>query len=435
MDCEEWTSYSNIENKSGKIECPECKNHEIDTKLCLDMLVNKEIIKRKLIELSFEDIVEVNYSAELDNQFDVTINKIDLECESAIKEINDYRDSLFKKLNEKKMNLINQMKKLNLKITIIADFKSSRENLEKEIKQNKHELKVPNDRLKLVEELIGKLDLVSVPNEKRNHFFQTEPDYSNQTNILISKEMVHTLIYGNENQQLNVTHHFRKLMSKGSNLPIDQVINTGIVPKLVEFLQRNNHQLQIEAIWILTNIASGNSLQTGCVIEAGALPILVQLLSSSSKNVQVQAVWTLGNITGDSPQSRDLVLDHGIVPPLLHILSQQMHLNLTRSAVWCLSNLCRSKNSKVESALTILATLLSNPDVDVLADATRAISHLSDGADAKIQKIINIGVCPRLVELLKHSSQNVIQAALKHHCWHQGPDSNGLRGQHISQAN
>ncbi|RNA17536.1 importin subunit alpha-7-like [Brachionus plicatilis] len=124
-------------------------------------------------------------------------------------------------------------------------------------------------------------------------------------------------------------------------------------------------------------------------------------------------MWTLGNITGDSPQSRDLVLDHGIVPPLLHILSQQVHLNLTRSAVWCLSNLCRSKNSKVESALPILATLLSNPDVDVLADATRAISHLSDGADAKIQKIINMGVCPRLVELLKHSSQNVIQAALR----------------------
>jgi importin subunit alpha-2 len=78
---------------------------------------------------------------------------------------------------------------------------------------------------------------------------------------------------------------------------------------------------------------------------------------------------------------------------------------MVRNAVWCLSNLCRGKNppvefSKVEPALPVLAQLLYNADVDVLADACWAISYLSDGPNEKIQKVIEANVCRRLVELL-----------------------------------
>jgi len=48
----------------------------------------------------------------------------------------------------------------------------------------------------------------------------------------------------------------RKLLSSDRNPPIDDLIQSGIMPVLVESLKRDDHhQIQFEAAWALTNIA------------------------------------------------------------------------------------------------------------------------------------------------------------------------------------
>jgi importin subunit alpha-1 len=217
--------------------------------------------------------------------------------------------------------------------------------------------------------------------------------------------MVQGVMGNDPTVQTECTTQFRRLLSIEKNPPIQQVIDAHVVPRFVEFLQRDdNPALQFEAAWALTNIASGTSEHTKVVMEVGAVPIFVRLLMSPNDDVREQAVWALGNIAGDSPPCRDLVLQAGAMQPLLMQLHQNSKLSMLRNATWTLSNFCRGKPQPdfemVRPALPTLAQLIFSPDEEVLTDACWALSYMSDGPNEKIQAVIESGVIRRLVELL-----------------------------------
>jgi len=126
--------------------------------------------------------------------------------------------------------------------------------------------------------------------------------------------------------QLEAASELRKLVSIENDPPLQEVIDSGAVPELIELLEESDrHEVQFECCWALTNLVSGTTKHTNLVLEHGAAPTLVNILNSPGVNLDVkeQAVWALGNIGGDGSTCRDLLLNLNVMATLLSIVEPQ----------------------------------------------------------------------------------------------------------------
>jgi len=208
----------------------------------------------------------------------------------------------------------------------------------------------------------------------------------------------------------------RRILSIEPTPPVEEVLAADCLNYFVGFLSRHDFmELQFEAAWALTNIASTD--KTRSIVDAGAVPMLAQLLLSPNPDVREQCAWCLGNVAGDCPELRDYVLQSGALQPLLQNIAQPAHVSMLRNTVWGLSNFCRGKpQPKLESvaaAVPALAQTVAQDDKEVIMDSCWALSYLSDGENERVEAVVQTGVVGRLVQLLRHSSASVITPALR----------------------
>ncbi|CAN8295880.1 unnamed protein product [Cochlearia groenlandica] len=303
-----------------------------------------------------------------------------------------------------------EVRRNRYKVSVDADEgRRRREDNMVEIRKNKRE---ENLQKKRREGLNASMESAAQQGEDLSSSISSEKRLENLAN------MVAGVMSTDPNLQLEATSAIRKLLSIERNPPINEVVQSGVVPQIVRFLSRDDFsQLQFEAAWALTNIASGTSENTKVIIDSGAVPLFIHLLSSNSDEVREQAVWALGNIAGDSPKCRDFVLSFDAMTLLLAQFNEHSKLSMLRNATWTLSNLCRGKPQpaleKTNPSLPLLERLLHSTDDEVLTDACWALSYLSDGDNEKIQIVVDSGVVPRLVHLLAHPSPLVLTPALR----------------------
>ena len=182
-------------------------------------------------------------------------------------------------------------------------------------------------------------------------------------------------------RQLEGVTAIRQILSRQHSPPVEPVINSGIIPRLIEFLTSSNAKLAFEAAWAVTNVASTD--YTRVIVEMNGIPNLVQGMMSADSNVRDQCMWCIGNIAGDCTKYRDILYNTpGALQAIMLNVQHPDSVSLLRNATWTLSNLCRGKPgpalSFVQPLLPALSYLLNNTDVNVLTDTCWALSFLSN---------------------------------------------------------
>ena len=154
------------------------------------------------------------------------------------------------------------------------------------------------------------------------------------------------------------------LVSEQENFELmQQIIDAGSIPKLISYMKQSQlPQLQLEATWILTNIACGRTSQCQSIIEKNGLQAFFQVISENTPKIVEQAIWGLGNIAADNVQFRDIILKKGGLDVLLKSIESSTTIATLEQGSWALSSLCRGtprpKYNLIASAVPVLGKLI-----------------------------------------------------------------------------
>ncbi|KAJ3444267.1 importin subunit alpha-4 [Anaeramoeba flamelloides] len=231
--------------------------------------------------------------------------------------------------------------------------------------------------------------------------------------IKILPQLAKQLQSKNNKEKTEASEIIRNLLSIPEDPPIDQVLQCKILPILVDLLQDPKEpDLQFNAAWIISNIASGLSEHTKLVVESNTIPIFVGLLGSKNEDIQLQSIWALGNIAGDDLSYRNTLLEFNAINLLCDIVNKTTDFEIVKKSIWVLRLLCNGNPvptfEMVLPLMNVLKNMLVYSNREIIVEATTALGYLAEGSEKNIQLIIEHNIVSLLVALLKYND-NIIK--------------------------
>ncbi|CRL01924.1 CLUMA_CG015463, isoform A [Clunio marinus] len=190
------------------------------------------------------------------------------------------------------------------------------------------------------------------------------PNWSQlRQNLQSTSEEVQAETILNLRKIVNVTHP-----------PIINLVESEMIPLIVELLDSSNVQIQSDATWILINVSFESSTYSISIFNAGGIPKLLQLLKSTNIQVANNSAWVLANLCGDNQDFRDRIIEARAIPIVAECLqSPNINLRFLQSLVWFALNTVRSSHDNLDSVSLLIHPILNQftktDDRKVLVDA------------------------------------------------------------------
>ena len=232
-------------------------------------------------------------------------------------------------------------------------------------------------------------------------------DNCNNMNVELSKfpEIINAFRTQEINQKYTGLVGIRKLLTL-QNAPIQELIDIGITPELISLLDNSPPEFQYEALWCLTNIATGTSDQANSIVIKGGIPKIVKLMDSSIEELKIQATWIIGNLASDCQKIRDSLIKEKVFDKLVTILASTNQPQLIKQTTWAISNFFRVKPAppydiaqkcikKIARAMVMLPQ-----DTEFLTDACFILYFMTEHYKDSINDLLDIDIIPKIIQNL-----------------------------------
>ena len=109
-------------------------------------------------------------------------------------------------------------------------------------------------------------------------------------------------------------------VSDGGNERVSAIINSGVVPRLVQLLEHQHIAIAVACLRTIGNTLTGSDEETQMALNAGVLDALVKLINHPKKAIRKEVCWSVSNITAGNAQQISQVLDCGLIDKLINVL-------------------------------------------------------------------------------------------------------------------
>ncbi|XP_020610207.1 importin subunit alpha-4-like [Orbicella faveolata] len=140
---------------------------------------------------------------------------------------------------------------------------------------------------------------------------------------------------------LNYSNYNAVCSVQGSGFMLQLVIDSGILPLLVNLLGHHEVNVVTPSLRAVGNVVTGTDEQTQLVIQHNALFHFKNLLTHSKASIVKEATWAISNITAGPKEQIQAIINAGLVPLIIEVLKGSNSARDFRSqkeAVWAITN-------------------------------------------------------------------------------------------------
>ena len=188
------------------------------------------------------------------------------------------------------------------------------------------------------------------------------------------------------------------------------------LPVAVNLLVHSDDEVAVDAAWAISYVSDGSDDRINMVIQSGVVPTMIQFFTYTKSARQVPAIRTIGNIVTGNDEQTQFVLDQGALNNFSYLLNSPKR-HIRKESLWTLSNIAAGTRSQVQAVLEsglmpAVIGQLGAPEFEVRKEATWVVSNIAAGGDnAQVRALLDMNVVAPICDVLSlHDTKATIVA-------------------------